>query len=558
MSRDLGYIKWTDPDAWMEKMSGPRWNKIVADENARAKKILNVDPAILTRVKFYQNQKRPTYSIGKIKLTHSSGFLYSFFLGKQHLCFDIDTAGQAGYIYCYDIGSGAEHVRLQAIDSTGKLLWHKDGISEQCAVIPSSQRVYYIRAQKKLWFYKLCSCNLDGSDEKVHYTEKDGQYNLKLFKSPGRKLFLIRDNCGTMEGAPINGNPLSFKKIDNEWELLGFRGIESANPSEDYIITRDFGERTLWKNKVLVFKIIGHIWFDPWQLWTGAKADIYIDAPNMKFQKSLGRPNYNASLKRLWTTSHDGTKVPYILVKRSHTPLGLLVTGYGAYGLPTGLHDLDLRWGALLDLGWAIAIALIRGGGDHDTSWFKQGQHNGRIKGFEDFDAIIVSAQKETGLGAEKTVIYGRSAGGFLVAAALNRNGDKLFRGVYTEVPYVDVLRTTTNDKLPLTVLEYDEFGNPAKYMEDFLTNLKLSPCDNIPPGGCPNVAVLCRSALNDSEVYAYEPVKWITRLRKAETKRNMEKILVLKDGQGHFAPEESMATDIAEDFTFFTNRVRN
>ena len=562
---DIGYIKWTDPDGWMDAMSGARWEALVAAENKLASQFLQADPATVTAALSYRNgTPRPIYAVGQgqstVHLTPTTGFLYrGRIAGRDIECFDLDVAsGQGIYVYSYDIGSGAEHCRLQAVDRQGSSLWHKDGISEQCAVVGT--RVYYLRVKKRLWAYELCSCNLKGEDEKVLYKEADGRWNLTLFKSPGRKLFCVRENSGTLEGAKVGGSgPLSFEPIESPWNLVTSSPksqhplLESA--AGHYKVTRSFGQRTLWRHDMPLFSIKGHIWFDHFQVWEGsAQPTIYVDAPNMavtRWEEPNFKPTYHSKLAYKWTKSRDGTRVPFIVVQRRDRPVKkLIVIGYGAYGMPTSLHDLNTRWGIFLDAGFAVALALIRGGGDDDAAWHKAAQRDGRWRSFDDFEACVRAAQAETGIGPQDTVIYGRSAGGFLVGAVLNRNSRaNLFRGVYCEVPYVDVLNTTSRAALPLTVMEYDEFGSPRNRVQDFLFLLENSPCEGIPSGGAPDVAVLARTAENDSEVYAYEPVKWIGRLRGA---RGRPKIVRIAADSGHFAPEETVARDCAEDLGFW------
>jgi oligopeptidase B len=117
---------------------------------------------------------------------------------------------------------------------------------------------------------------------------------------------------------------------------------------------------------------------------------------------------------------------------------------------------------------------------------------------------------------------------------------------VYTEVPYVDVLRTTTNPSLPLTVLEYDEFGNPLKRLEDFISVGLTSPADSVTAS--PKVFVLTRTAENDSQVYAYESVKWIRRLRSHDSADSAPKLCIVERGQGHFTPPEKTLRQWAVD----------
>jgi len=115
----------------------------------------------------------------------------------------------------------------------------------------------------------------------------------------------------------------------------------------------------------------------------------------------------------------------------------------------------------------------------------------------------------------------------------------ELMKGAYTEVPYVDELRTTTNPELPLTQLEYNEFGNPARSVQEFLSVGSLSPADAATEIRPKNIFVLNRTAEHDSEVFAYESVKWIRRLRAHQGVSDAPKMLVFEAGQGHFTPPD-------------------
>jgi oligopeptidase B len=228
----------------------------------------------------------------------------------------------------------------------------------------------------------------------------------------------------------------------------------------------------------------------------------------------------------------------------SGQPTKLLVIGYGAYGMPTSVGNVVSRWAPLLQSGWAIAHAFVRGGGDHTEEWAKEGRREGRKKTVADFCAIIRKAQEITNISSYRTAIYGRSAGGLLMGATLSLvpNG-KLMGAVYTEVPYVDELRTTTNRELPLTELEYNEFGAPSMRLEDFISVGQLSPADSATVIASPKVLILTRTAEHDSQVFAYESVKWIRRLRESaggEGVGRAPKLCIVERGQGHFTPPDA------------------
>jgi oligopeptidase B len=178
---------------------------------------------------------------------------------------------------------------------------------------------------------------------------------------------------------------------------------------------------------------------------------------------------------------------------------------------------------------------MVRGGGDDTMAWADAARTWKREASIEDFESVISTAQKQLDLTASHTAIYGRSAGGILVGATAARQiQTRLFKALYAEVPYLDLLRTTTNPTLPLTKLEYDEFGNPARRIEDLVSLAKVSPLNQIPEIGFPKLFALMRTGQNDNEVYAYEPVKWILRSRGKNTS-DSTKLLAIEPNEGHF-----------------------
>jgi oligopeptidase B len=206
------------------------------------------------------------------------------------------------------------------------------------------------------------------------------------------------------------------------------------------------------------------------------------------------------------------------------------------------------RWAPLLERGWAIGYTFLRGGGDHTEEWAKAGRLDGRQKTIQDFIAIAKAAQEKYSVTPKNTVIYGRSAGGLLMGGTMAEYPDgSLMGAVYAEVPYVDELRTTTNPELPLTALEYNEFGAPSLRLEDFIQVAQLSPADTAASTAFSNLLVIARTAENDSQVFAYESVKWIRRLREHSVK-GAPKICLIEQDQGHFTPPEKTVAQWAID----------
>ena len=243
--------------------------------------------------------------------------------------------------------------------------------------------------------------------------------------------------------------------------------------------------------------------------------------------------------------SEDGTKIPFYTVG-SAKPKGLFIAAYSAYGIYSSFSTA--RWRPLLAEGWAIAFGVYRGGGDHTPEWEDAGRLGGRMKALEDAEAVVRAARGLYNMPASTTVIYGRSAGGLWVGGLCSRYpGGDLFGGAYMEVPYLDVLRTTTNDTLPLTLLETDEFGLPAMRLSDLAGMLKWSPMETLPAEGTPGIFQIVRTGLNDSQVFAYESAKWVVRARQGGNQRIF---LAIEGGQGHFVNGDKGIRQQAEDIS--------
>jgi oligopeptidase B len=159
------------------------------------------------------------------------------------------------------------------------------------------------------------------------------------------------------------------------------------------------------------------------------------------------------------------------------------------------------------------------------------------VKVLDEAERTVRAIHSRTGLGPDKTCLYGRSAGGLWAGglAATFPKGE-IAGSVYMEVPYLDVLRTLTNRNLPLTDIETDEFGLPEQRLSDLVVSLRWSPMELLAlqmGQGIPGVRQLIRTGLNDSQVYAYESMKWITRSRGVS--ESAEALLAIEGGQGHF-----------------------
>ncbi|GAB4575801.1 MAG: S9 family peptidase [Rhodothalassiaceae bacterium] len=235
---------------------------------------------------------------------------------------------------------------------------------------------------------------------------------------------------------------------------------------------------------------------------------------------------------RLMAPAEDGALVPVSLVwkkGRELAPGPLHLYGYGAYGMGMSPSFSTARL-SLLDRGFVYAIAHVRGGDEMGRDWYEGGRRQARSNCFTDFIAAAEHLIKEGWTSRGDISISGGSAGGKLVGAVLNMRPD-LWRAAVAHVPFVDVLNTMLDASLPLTPLEWPEWGNPAADPEAFRTILGYSPYENVKAQDYPPIMITC--GLNDPRVTYWEPVKWAARLRALKTDDN-PLILKINMGGGH------------------------
>jgi oligopeptidase B len=221
--------------------------------------------------------------------------------------------------------------------------------------------------------------------------------------------------------------------------------------------------------------------------------------------------------ERRWATAPDGTKIPVSLVYERGSldrgPARTLLVGYGSYGYPYPTTFSHARV-SLLDRGYVYAIAHIRGGGELGKPWHDQGRMANKMNTFTDFIAVAEHLIDSGYTNPDKLAIEGGSAGGLLMGAVANLRPD-LFGAVVSLVPFVDVLNTMLDESLPLTVGEYEEWGNPNE-REAYFRIKAYCPYTNIKKGPYPTMLV--RTSLNDSQVMYWEPAKYVAKLRAHKT----------------------------------------
>lgn len=260
--------------------------------------------------------------------------------------------------------------------------------------------------------------------------------------------------------------------------------------------------------------------------------------------------------RRVWATAPDGIQVPISLICRKGVELDgshpCLLYGYGSYGASMEPSFRANRL-SLIERGFVFAIAHIRGGSELGRAWYRNGKLLNKMNTFTDFIAAAEQLIADGYTRPERLTIMGRSAGGLLMGAVANLRPD-LFAGVVAGVPFVDVVTTMMDPSIPLTVIEYEEWGNPADahfyaYMRSY------SPYDNLAATRYP--PLLATAGLNDPRVSYWEPAKYVAKLRRVKTDDN---VVLLKTnmaaGHGGASGRYDFLRETAFEFAFLLKTV--
>jgi len=238
-------------------------------------------------------------------------------------------------------------------------------------------------------------------------------------------------------------------------------------------------------------------------------------------------------VQQIYATASDGVKIPISVVYLKGAKLDgkgpLYLTGYGSYG-----YSIDIGFNSdlfsMIDRGVVVAVAHIRGGGEMGKAWHDDGRMMHKKNTFTDFVASAEYLVAEGYGSKDRLAIEGRSAGGLLMGAVLNMRPD-LFHAALVGVPFVDVMNTMLDETLPLTVGEFEEWGNPKeKAAFDYM--MTYSPYDNIKAKKYPNMLV--RTSFNDSQVMYWEPAKYVAKMRAIRTDHNIMILKTNMDPAGH------------------------
>jgi len=585
--RDLGYLAWSNDLAWMERQSGKRWDSTIKGENNRFARAL---APLRSRIREFQRDldraseseydtprkwsgwtiKYAEYSPIESWSKPSTGFSVD--------AWDADAAGDH-FAAAVPVEGGYERFNLD-IYSVDKRKGHKtklqpiktiERVGPHVAFL-NKRTLIYLGSEADHRYNTVHAYDIQSGTTRLLFELSDSPktHNLELRRVEDGSVSVIdsdfvTERLGIISEGNINWVTKASKIIvlaHDTWIKDGKTSLGLPSPFTDYLeamslkggwaITLSHGIRTLWKlgsndaaTKAMVY-IWGEIHYD-------VRDPTRLSVTDMRYEpytiETFGTEGINWKLTKAlpypFVCAYYNTVAPTFVVTRQtlgSKPKGLLVTAYGAYGFPTKIGRLVPRWLPLLKAGWAIASVAVPGSGDHNLAWRFQGQATGRKIAVDTLCAAVKDLQEEFGIEPAETALYGRSAGGLLVAAVLNESPG-LVGALYMESPYVDAMRTMTNPKFPLTVLESKEFGsgtNPT----DVISLGAWSPMERIPTEGYPDVFMVARTDMADLEVYPYEVLKYITRAR---AERGQPKLLSITTDKGHFTTDQkTRAEDLA------------
>jgi len=573
--RNLGYLSWSDDLAWMESQSGPRWDQTVNDENARFD--LALKPLTKKVNRFLRSMKKKDESDNghawkwRGWTVEKSEFspIHIWTKGSLHVdCWDADTSDKLFAAAIQD-EKGYERFILNVFDSS-RLILSIERVGPYVAFLNSTS-LAYLKSEEdhrynSLWIWKYET----GQHKKIHEISdptknlvlvrlENGSVGLKIDDFKNESFGFVHEShvewLDTNRGAAVilavNKHMVLVNPVGSDFHPdLPNDYLESASKVGGWAVTRSYGLRTLWntssatKAKAMVY-IWGEITYDTRDPTRLSVCDVRYE-PYTIFIRS-NKWSLTKTKPHPFICSYYNTKAPtFVVSPNTNTKAkGLLVTAYGAYGTPTKIGRLVHRWRPLLESGWAIASVGVPGSGDHDLAWRFAAQKGNRKLAIDTLCAAVRDLQEELGIPGNATVLYGRSAGGLLVAGVVSQD-PSIVGALYIESPYVDVLRTLTNKKFPLSVLESNEFGN-GDCPVDVISLASWSPMERIPKAGMPNIFIVARTDMTDLEVYPYEPLKYITRMRGHDSPGSQPKLIYISSEKGHFTTShKSRAEDLA------------
>ena len=462
-------------------------------------------------------------------------------------------------------GSGFYYLRVNENWRPDKVFFHSLGSKKEKDILIYHEKDsgFYVDIDKtSSENYLIIACGNGSSSEDRYLSLDDSSHDLKKVIRRKKDQLYSLDHINGIFYLLINDKGKNFRLVRSDSEFKNF--FEIIPHSEDYYLTdislyNEYlvvSKRVLGLNKIEYYDIKTCTFISEIALTEEVyQANIIHTSKDDKYLRvsysSLTTPSSileyefeNKKLhirkvdevkgyeqnkyltKRLWADSKDGVKIPISIVYHkdkvsSEKTNPILLYGYGSYGAGMSAYFRPSVI-SLLDRGFIYAIAHIRGGDELGFDWYESAKFLNKKRTFEDFITSAEYLIKEKYTSASKLAIMGGSAGGLLMGAVVNQRPD-LFKAVIAMVPFVDVLSTMLDESLPLTPMEFEEWGNPKD--KDFYEYMKsYSPYDNVTKQNYPNILVT--AGLTDPRVGYWEAAKWVAKLRKYKQDDNL---LILK-----------------------------
>ena len=577
--RDLGFLAWQNDLSWMEGQHGPRWDAAIAFENKQFTDALR-PPNIKHMVKDFTKDlsitvtEPDTYKGWSIQHSLFSPVqTWSYGSGSDTFTIDAWDADLSPTVKNKYIAAAVQNpdgyerftLEIYKKEKPYKKVQQVPNVGPSVAFL-DAHLVAYLGSEADHRYNSLRTIHVKSGEITILYElPTDPTQNLELRRLEDgtaciiksdfvtEELGIISDDYKTVGWVAKGASIIPVTKdtwIKDNKTSLGLptdEKLESISLKGEWAVTVANGIRTVWSIKdaraasqIFVWGEVSYDSREPNKLSISDIRYTPYEVNTLKWKLSPLRA-------QPFVCSYYNTKAPTFVVFNNNRglqgPRGLLVTAYSAYGMTTKVGTLVKRWLPLLKAGWAIASVALPGSGDADLAWRRAGQRENRFEAIQIFIEAIKDLQEEFSLSPNQTALYGRSAGGLLVTAAVGHVPD-LVGAIYVESPYVDVLRTISNPFYSLTKLETKEFGigsNPT----DVIATGRWSPMERIPAEGYPGLFVLARTDKADLEVYPYEVLKYIRRVRGSD--KGKKKLVFVSESKGHFTTDKkTRAEDLA------------
>jgi oligopeptidase B len=535
--------------AWTEDTGGRRIHTLRFRNLRTGKTYADAIPGVLEDLA-WANDNRTLFYVRQDPVTLQSGPVWRHMLGT-HAAADVKVFEEADKTLFVSVHNSASRryvvITVSGFDTTETRVVPADTPrSPVRTVLARREKVrhtadhlngrWVIRTNEGAVNFKLVSAPQRAPDDRTHWRTL----------VPGREQATLEDFVLLQRGIAVQ------ERVDADSRvrlLVGSRWLPVAAAPASTVALGDNRDPRAAHLRYTVTSMV-----QPRATW-----DLHLASGKRVLRKLQPVPGYDASLyatERLWAPARDGQRVPVTVSwrrdrTRADGTAPLLVIGYGAYGSSYD-PEFSSNRPSLLDRGFVVALAHVRGGAELGEGWYEGGRLMNKKNTFNDF-VDATDALLRAGWGAkDKVFASGGSAGGLLMGVVANEAGAR-YRGIVLDVPFVDAVTTMLDETIPLTANEWTQWGNPReKAAHDYM--LSYSPYDNI--RAQPYPAMLVLTGLWDSQVQYFEPVKYVARLRAKKTDAHSLLLHVNMDaGHGGASGRFEVLGEIAREYAFLIDQ---